>query len=300
MENCTVVIMQEGYSNIQYEEVVTAQDASEVDGFGISNISGEFEEATYEVEIEEELIYEESLPVYKAVTVYEEIIENIKTPQKIIHKNPNYSNILTNDIPPNIPSIKNHTKAAADTNNKVPTHKIPKTKPLKLPTISKNLKKPRTFEKSKNVKKLKNICEGALCINLGENTERKNVHRCFLCDKTFIGYDRHVSKANVIKHITKYHLTGKIANKPNLKMSKKNLYGFVGSLRILAKNALISSSDKNTHKCFICGHIFLGIRSLALRHINSHTRKNNKKDDFEENLLKNKEIVSFGFYSDTD
>ena len=96
-----------------------------------------------------------------------------------------------------------HNKIQEFDNIKTAGSKCPRAKHLKLPIISTKNPKQRTFEKNKKVKKLKNICEGALSINLGGNPDGKNIHKCFLCEKTFTGYDRHVSKANIIKHITK-------------------------------------------------------------------------------------------------
>lgn len=283
MEHCTVILMQEGYNNIQHEEVVTAQEANEDEQYTILNVSHEFEESIYEVEVEDEVIYEESLPVYEAVTVYEEIVENTKAVQKISYGN---HQILKNQSLNTIPSVN-----SSEYKNKV--------KPIRLPSISKQNYKIRTFEKNKKVKKLKNICEGALSINIGVTADKKNMHKCFLCDKSFIGFDRHVSKANVIKHITKYHLTGKIATKQKYKQNKKKYFGFVGSLQILAKNALICSFDQKNHKCVICNKNLSGIKSFVMKHIDIHLYKN-KEVCKQTRTQKRDNLYSFGYCSDED
>eukprot|EP00092_Neocalanus_flemingeri_P033723 GFUD01036659.1.p1 GENE.GFUD01036659.1~~GFUD01036659.1.p1 ORF type:complete len:315 (+),score=80.96 GFUD01036659.1:74-1018(+) len=314
MENCTVIFMQEGYNNIQYEEVVTAQEVNEEEQYTTPYVSQEFEEAIYEVEIEDDLIYEESLPVYEAVAVYEEVVENTNTKDLMgfenskNHHNQGYNRIRdvnssdnnkTDRIPENFKVKHSAVTKPKNSVNKNRKEKAP-------PAISKKI--PRTFEKNKKVKKLKNICESALSINLGLTPDKKNLHKCFLCEKTFLGYDRHVSKANVVKHIIKYHLTGKIAVKKYLKPNKLKYFGFVGSLRILARNTLILSADKKNHKCFICNKSLQGIKSFAMKHIDVHletlqfyrqeklckpTRKYSR-----ENQKKN--LFSFGYSSDED
>lgn len=307
--------MQEGCSNIQYEEVVTAQEVIAEDEYHISNVSQEFEEAIYEVEIEDELIYEESLPVYEAVTAYEEIIDDTNTNQQIsLEKNENYSNqrlkiIKDGNLLDTSKTQTGHNKIQEFDNIKTAGYKCLRAKHLKFPIISTKNPKQRTFEKNKKVKKLKNICEGALSINLGGNPDGKNIHKCFLCEKTFTGYDRHVSKANVIKHITKYHLTGKIAVKSYINPNQKKYYGFVGSLRILARNGLIVSLDKKNHTCFICKKILHGIKSYVMKHIDIHIEEfslermgrgswNLDKDDVKQK--QKKQLVSFGYDSDDE
>ena len=152
--------MAEGYGNIQYEEVVTAQDLTEEDQFHVSSVSNEFEEAIYEIEIEEELIYEESLPVYEEVTAYEEIIENTNTAQHIHLENQDYTNQESDNIREAV--FSNSDKALrvnnkfSELNNAVKS-KITKAKPLRLLNSSITGPKPRTFEKNKKRSPLKNI-----------------------------------------------------------------------------------------------------------------------------------------------